>query len=220
MNGYGVLYVVFILMRKGKQVEFNEKLQELRKQRGMTQEELANALFVSRTAVSKWESGRGYPSIESLKQISKFFSVTVDELLSGEEVLDIAEKENREKETGFRDLVFGLLDISVAMFLFLPFFGYRTDGIVHTACLLSLVGIQSYLKIAYFVILAVIIFWGILILASQRSKKMFFNKYKYIISLVMYAVAALVFIISSQPYAAAFFFIFLLVKVMILTKKR
>lgn len=60
-------------------MEFNEKLQELRKSRGLTQEELAEALFVSRTAVSKWESGRGYPSIDSLKEISKYFSVTIDE---------------------------------------------------------------------------------------------------------------------------------------------
>ena len=38
---------------------------------GLTQEELAEALYVSRTAISKWESGRGYPNIESLKAISK-----------------------------------------------------------------------------------------------------------------------------------------------------
>ena len=62
-------------------MEFNEKLQELRKNKGLTQEELANALFVSRTAVSKWESGRGYPSIDSLREISRFFSVTIDELI-------------------------------------------------------------------------------------------------------------------------------------------
>ena len=61
-------------------MEFHEKLQILRKNRGMTQEELAEALFVSRTAVSKWESGRGYPSIDSLKEISGFFSITIDEL--------------------------------------------------------------------------------------------------------------------------------------------
>lgn len=48
-------------------MEFNEKLQKLRKEQKLTQEELAEKLFVSRTAISKWESGRGYPSIDSLK---------------------------------------------------------------------------------------------------------------------------------------------------------
>ena len=68
-------------------MEFNEKLQELRKGRGLTQEELAERLFVSRTAVSKWESGRGYPSIDSLRELSRFFSVTIDELICPEEIL-------------------------------------------------------------------------------------------------------------------------------------
>lgn len=54
-------------------MEFGEKLQELRKSKGLTQEELAEALYVSRTAISKWESSRGYPNIESLKEISSFF---------------------------------------------------------------------------------------------------------------------------------------------------
>ena len=58
-------------------MELSEKLQELRKEKGLTQEELAEALFVSRTAISKWESGRGVPNIESLKAISKFFSVSI-----------------------------------------------------------------------------------------------------------------------------------------------
>ena len=66
-------------------MEFNEKLQQLRNQKKITQEELAKAIYVSRTAISKWESGRGYPSIDSLKALSKFFGITIDELLSGEE---------------------------------------------------------------------------------------------------------------------------------------
>ena len=53
-------------------MEFNEKLQKLRKGKKLTQEELAQDLFVSRTAISKWESGRGYPSIDSLKEISRY----------------------------------------------------------------------------------------------------------------------------------------------------
>ena len=80
-------------------MEFGDKLQELRKSREMTQEELAEALFVSRTAISKWESGRGYPSIDSLKEISAFFSISIDDLLSGEKLLDIAQKENKSNQS-------------------------------------------------------------------------------------------------------------------------
>ena len=104
-------------------MEFHEKLQELRKSRGLTQEEVAESLYVSRTAISKWESGRGYPNIDSLKAIAEFFNVTVDELLSGEEILNIAKEDSAEKEGRFRDLIFGLLDAGFALFLFLPFFG-------------------------------------------------------------------------------------------------
>jgi len=46
---------------------FREQLKELRIRKILTQEELANKIYVSRTAISKWESGRGYPSIDSLK---------------------------------------------------------------------------------------------------------------------------------------------------------
>ena len=70
-------------------MEFHEKLQELRKQKNLTQEELSEILFVSRTAISKWESGRGYPSIDSLKAIAEFFGVTIDELLSNRELICI-----------------------------------------------------------------------------------------------------------------------------------
>ena len=75
-NNFAVLNLILqCLLHRGdfKFMEFNEKLQELRKQKGLTQEELAEMLYVSRAAVSKWESGRGYPNIDSLKAISKFF---------------------------------------------------------------------------------------------------------------------------------------------------
>ena len=84
-------------------MEFHEKLQALRKQKGLTQEELAASLYVSRTAISKWEAGRGYPSIESLRAIANFFSVTVDALLSPCEVLTIAEAHQKERQKHFRE---------------------------------------------------------------------------------------------------------------------
>ena len=101
-------------------MDFNKKLQALRKQKNLTQEELAQHLFVSRTAVSKWESGKGYPNIDSLKQIATFFDTTVDELLSTDEILDLAQSESTKAQTYLRDLVSGLLDIAASTLLFFP----------------------------------------------------------------------------------------------------
>ena len=199
-------------------MEFNEKLQELRKNKGLTQEELAEALYVSRTAISKWESGRGYPSIDSLKEIAKYFSVTIDELLSTDEVLTIAEKDNKQKEKHLKSLVFGLLDISILMFFFLPFFGQKANGVIQEVSLLSLNGIASYLRIVYYAIVISIAVYGILTLAFQNCQKMFWVQNKEKISLILNAVAVLLFIISSQVYAGAFLFIFLVIKALMLIK--
>ena len=199
-------------------MEFNEKLQELRKKKGITQEELAESLYVSRAAISKWESGRGYPNIDSLKIIARFFGVTIDELLSGDELLTIAEEDTKQKEKHFRDLVFGLLDCSIAMFFFLPFFGQTVDGILQEVSLLSLNEIAPYLKAAYFVVVIGIIIWGVLTLALQNCRQTFWVSNKSKVTLVLNTIGALLFIISSQPYAAAFLFIFLVIKVLMLIK--
>lgn len=201
-------------------MEFYEKLQGLRKQKGLTQEELAEALYVSRTAISKWESGRGYPNIDSLKAISKFFSVTIDELLSGEEVLTIAEEGQKQKEAQLRDLVFGLLDLSAAIVFFVPFFGQKADGYVQAVSLLLLTEIAPYLKAAYFVTAIGMVAFGISTLALQNYRGIFWARNKSMISLALNAAGALLFIISSQPYAAAFLFIFLAIKVIMLIKKQ
>ena len=99
---------------------FGEKLKKLRIDKKLTQDELAEILYVSRTAVSKWESGRGFPNIESLKAISKYFSITVDDLLSGEELITLAEQEQGQKEMHIKDMIFGLLDCSMVLLFFLP----------------------------------------------------------------------------------------------------
>ena len=200
-------------------MEFHEKLQELRKKRGLTQEELAEALFVSRTAISKWESGRGYPNIESLKAISKFFSVSIDELLSGEEVLTIAEEDNREKETRLRDLIFGLLDCSIVLLLFLPLFGQAAGGVIEEVSLLGLTEIQVYLKTAYFAVVISTVIWGIATLALQNCEQHFWITNKSKISLFLSVIGVSLFILSQQPYAAIYIFIFLGIKGRMLVKR-
>lgn len=65
---------------------FGEKLKQLRESKDMTQDDLAAKLYVSRTAISKWETNRSYPSIDSLKAIQKEFDVSIDNLISEEDV--------------------------------------------------------------------------------------------------------------------------------------
>lgn len=201
-------------------MELGEKLQELRKLKGLTQEELAEILYVSRTAVSKWESGRGIPNIESLKSISKYFSVSIDELLSGEEILAAADEDLKQKEKHLCDIVFGLLDCSMIMFLFLPFFGEKGGEIIKEVSLLSLSGISEYIKSAYFIIVFGIILTGILILALQNCECNFWTKNKHFVSLILSAAGTVCFMMTLQPYAAFFCFVFLAIKAIMLIKRR
>lgn len=200
-------------------MEFNQKLQELRKQKNLTQEELAEQLFVSRTAVSKWESGRGYPNIESLKTIANFFDITIDDLLSGEELLTVSEEDNNQKQQHLRDIVFGLFDLSAAMLIFLPFFGQKTINIIESVSLLSLSDIPAYLRMSYYLTILAIIIWGILTLAFQNSDKDLWIRNKNNISLILTITGTFLFIISQQPYAATYLLIFLIIKLFMLIKR-
>ena len=186
-------------------MEFHEKLQELRKRKGLTQEELAELLFVSRTAVSKWESGRGFPNIESLKAISAFFGISLDELLSGEELLVIAEKDHKDKERTVRDLVFGLLDCGMLLL---------------SVSLLNLCEAQPYLKTAYMVFVLVVSAMGVLLLALQNVHRHFWCRSKYVLSVALSAMGVCLFVISQQPYVAVFTFVFLMIKTLMLIKGR
>lgn len=196
-------------------MEFSEKLQQLRKNKGLTQEELAQALFVSRTAVSKWESGRGYPSIDSSKAIAKFFGVSIDALLSCEEALEIAQEENEQKERSHRNLVFGLLDVGVALLLLLPLFGHRSGGEVEAVSLLRLPNLP--IRICYLVCIASISLFGVVTLALQNSNGL---RWKCNVSLILTAMGVVLFIITRQVYGAVFLFVFLVIKALMLIKNR
>lgn len=76
-------------------MEFNNKLYELRKQKGLSQEELAGRLNVSRQTVSKWEVGESSPDMEKLVAISELFEISLDEL-----VLDKASAQDASSKQG------------------------------------------------------------------------------------------------------------------------
>ncbi len=191
-------------------MKFNEKLQTLRKRKNLTQDDLAKMLFVSRTAVSKWESGRGYPNIDSLKQIAALFSITVDDLLSSDELLTAA----KHKENNLLNLVFSLLDISTLLLLFLPFFAQNEGGIITAVSLLGLTQPSGYLITFYFVITITTTLFGIITLIF-KSQNHLGVKSKRVISIILGVIGVFVFIISRQPYATLFVFVFLILKALI-----
>ena len=201
-------------------MEFNEKLQELRKQKNLTQEELAQALFVSRTAVSKWESGKGYPSIDSLKAIAQYFSISIDQLLSSQQVLTIAESDNKRNKQYFTDIVFGLLDICTSIFFILPLFAQRKAELVLQVSLLNLTDVHPYIRNIFIITVSAVVIFGVLTLALQNTNSLFWQKNKNIISILLNALATLLFICCLQSYVATVMLVFLLIKVLILIKPK
>ena len=136
----------------------------------------------------------------------------MDELLSGEEILAIAEKDHKEKERTLRDFAFGLLDCGMALLLFLPFFGQNANGVIQEVSLLALRGIQSYLRIAYITLVSVLVILGVFTLALQNCNKSLWLRSKSVLSLILSVVGVCLFIIGKQPYAAVFTFAFLIIK--------
>ena len=102
-------------------MKFCDKLQKIRRENNVTQEQLAEKLGVSRQAVSKWESDQAYPDTEKLIQISKIFNVSLDELINDTEAID---KKVASKKINFVEifnLVFEFISKTFSMFWAMTF---------------------------------------------------------------------------------------------------
>ena len=200
-------------------MEFSEKLQELRKSRSLTQEELAEALYVSRTAISKWESGRGYPSIDSLKEISRFFSVTIDDLICSDEMITVAENDKKEFVNTYVSLICNALDILLAILLFIPAFGNGT-GSPKTVSLFGLTRISPWVKIVFIVIIGITILNGICGMIIAHFNKPVWTKHRLVTGIGLSILAVIVFIATRQPYAGIVCFAFLVIKGFLIAKAK
>ena len=200
-------------------MEFHEKLQELRKSRSLTQEELAEALFVSRTAVSKWESGRGYPGIDSLKEIARFFSVTVDELICPEEIISAAENEKKDFISRYLTLICGVLDILPAILLFIPAFG-NGAGSRETVALSGLDGISSWIRILFIIVISLTVLNGICAAVIRNFDKPVWNRHRLVTGIALTILGSALFLITRQPYAGLIFFAVLVIKGFLILKVR
>lgn len=200
-------------------MEFNEKLQELRKKKGLTQEELADILFVSRTAVSKWESGRGYPNIESLRDISKYFCVSIDDLLSGERLLYIAENENKSKIKNICSMIFGFVDVFSVLLIILPIYPNNVDGFVYTVNLLNYTRVSLWSLYIHWALFFSLILVGVVKIILTRIGREKGSGILADISLFINSGAVLYLALTREAYAVAIVFLLLIVKGALLLKQ-
>ena len=193
-------------------MEFCEKLQELRKSRGLTQEELAEALYVSRTAVSKWESGRGYPSIDSLKELSSYFSVTIDDLLSGEKLISIAQKENRSSLRKLCDTLVGVTDLFAILLIVLPLYPKTMDGYVYSVNLWNYAETSPLNQLVYWGLFVALVLVGagkLMLMVMQGENR---QKPITICSMTLGILTVLFLALAGETYAVAVAFLLLLIK--------
>lgn len=200
-------------------MEFNEKLQELRKNRGMTQEELAEVLYVSRTTISKWELGRGYPSIDSLKDISKFFSVSIDDLLSGENLLTLAEKENKSNIRNMCDLLFGIVDLCSFILIILPLYPNTIDGFVYSVNLLNYTQTTGLNKTICWVVFSLLVIIGLAKVIFIKTKAEKCSKILMEISISISALIVIFLAITREVYAVVVVFLLLIIKGVIFLRR-
>lgn len=200
-------------------MEFNEKLQQLRTGKNLTQEQLAEQLYVSRTAISKWENGKGYPNIESLKCISKFFLVSIDELLSGEELITLAQTENNSNMNKIYSLIFGILDVMGIAFIFLPLYGNPIGGYIYSVNLLSFLATTPINLTIYWIVFIAMIGIGIAKLLFIHFDMESWSNIATKASITLSIVAILFFAAAKEPYAIALLFLIFVMKIFLLMKQ-
>ena len=198
-------------------MDFGEKLKALRTERGLTQEQLAARLYVSRTAVSKWETGGGSPNLDSLQAVARLFDVSVDDLLSTDDLIVLARDERRSTARSSGMLSFGLLDVLAVVFAFIPLYGVDDGSFVRMANLADY-GASVDFGASFAVMAAAVVslmFVGAveIVLAAAGSRRA-----ARIVALVGFAVQALAVVLfasTMQPYATTLMFVLLLAKVVV-----
>lgn len=197
-------------------MEFKEKIQNLRSKYNLTQEQLSEKLYVSRTAISKWESGKGYPNIDTLKDISELFNVTIDDLLSSEEIINIAEEEQKINSKKTNNFIYGLLDVISILFIFLPIYANKVNDFIYSVPLINSNGTSVTIKILYMILLSILSLIGIIEIILNFIDNSKIQKVINKLSLHFQVISILIFAFSRQAYLTNIVFVLLIIKVILL----
>ena len=194
-------------------MELCKKIRKIRNDNKLTQEQFAEKMLVSRTAISKWENGTCYPSIDSLKYMSKIFNVSLDKLLSSEEILEIVKTENQSNISKYNSLLFCLLDIVRIIFIFLPLYSYKTNDFVYSVSLFNSNDLGTTLKIIFMLIFIIFLVLGIVeLIFNFKGNNRLINK----ISMFLDIISIFVLLFTKQPYVIALMFVIFIIKIIML----
>ncbi len=195
-------------------MDFNQKLQQLRNQKGLTQEQLAEKVCVSRVAVSKWESGRGYPNLDSLKKLSEIFAISIDELLSSNELIDLADTQTRNSSRILRSLIFGITDFLAVLLFIIPLFADRSESRIEIVSLLNLSHVPGFIRIIFAVLAGCSVLFGTLELALQNIQTKGKQKAELILSGMFSSLVIVFSAMTNQPDPCILFFALFIIKVL------
>lgn len=98
-------------------MELSRQLKTRREEQGLSQDEVAKAIFVSRQTISNWETDKTYPDVQSLLLLSQLYNTSIDELVRGDaaRIQQVVERDSRK----MRLLSYGMIGFSLLAFLFL-----------------------------------------------------------------------------------------------------
>lgn len=156
--------------------------------------------------------------MESLQMIAKFCGITLDELLRAEEVIAVAEKENKENINRFTSYIDGIFNISAVICLLLPLYKVELNNMFYSVPLYQFKG---WLAVFYWVLPIAMAICGIIQILINKGERDKLKKSISLIGIILNTFAIILLILSGQPYPAVMFFTILLIKgVIMLTKQR
>lgn len=162
------------------------------------------------------QEGRGYPSIDSLKEISNYFSVSIDDLLSGEKLISIAENENKNNIYGICDSMIGIVDVCALLLIILPLYPNIVDGYVYSVNLF-VYDATDFSYIIHWIMFITMILTGILKIVLTKLQLQKFNKIMTYISIVLGILTVLFLAMTGEAYAITVAFLLLVIKGIIKT---
>ena len=172
---------------------------------------------MSRTAISKWETGRGTPNLDSLQAIAKLFGVSLDELLSTEEVVVMAKNENKRNTEQILCYIDSVLNLMSVFGFLLPMYKVFKNNVYYCVPLYQYSG---FMHKTIFIIQSAILLCGVLGLIFQwKEKEKIYNFVKFS-GYILMIIFIFLLIALNHPNASSFCFAFLLIKGMVLIKGR